>query len=87
MADYTDLTDDELAALQRDVNREVERRQMIAALPVQIEGLSRAYLAAGGDVADITSAVAASQEAEQVTETPVAEESPVVEVEEQTSHE
>lgn len=55
--DLTTLTDDELAALRRDVLAEQERRANLATIPGQVAELARTYAAGGGDPDDLRAVI------------------------------
>lgn len=52
--DLTELTDDELDALRRDILTEQERRANLATIPTQIAALRQTYLDGGGSPDEIT---------------------------------
>ena len=52
--DLTNLSDDGLDQLRRDVLTEQERRANLAQIPDQIAELREKYVAGGGDPGDLT---------------------------------
>lgn len=57
MSDLQSLTDDELQATFNDVFNEKQRRERLAAIPVQMAGLAKRFADDGGDMAVIQAAV------------------------------
>ena len=55
--DLATLTDEELAEHRIAVLNEQERRSNLAAIPAQVASLAAQYVAAGGDRADLDTAV------------------------------
>lgn len=51
--DYTALTDEQLADERQAIANETERRQRLAAIPVEVARLAAQYEADGGDAADL----------------------------------
>lgn len=61
--DVTTLHDEELVSLIQKANVEY-RQRWLRQLPAQIAGMTEEYVAAGGDRADILSAIQGSQDSE-----------------------
>jgi len=57
MIDLTALSDDDLATLRTNVAIELERRQNREAIPATIADLAKTYRDAGGDPADLHTAI------------------------------
>lgn len=55
--DIRELTGEELEDLRISIGVEIERRQSLETIPVQIAGLTATYLAAGGDPDELTAKV------------------------------
>lgn len=53
MTALKDMTDDELDDHRRDVLKEIERREKLEDIPVEIGKLKKEYTAAGGNLADL----------------------------------
>lgn len=53
MTALKDMTDDELDDHRRDVLKEIERREKLEDIPVEIGKLKKEYTAAGGDLTDL----------------------------------
>lgn len=60
MTDLTTLTDADLADLISNGLNEQSRRRQQADIPIQVANLSKAFVAGGGDLATIQTAVAES---------------------------
>lgn len=55
--DIRELTDEELEQLRLELGVEIERRQSLVTIPVQIASLTDTYIAAGGDPDELTTKV------------------------------
>ncbi|WP_164745271.1 hypothetical protein [Georgenia faecalis] len=55
--DLTELTNDDLDALRRDVLTEQERRAALATIPAQVAELARVYVDGGGNLETLTAAL------------------------------
>lgn len=55
--DFNELTDEELNSHRQAITNEIGRRTSLSAIPHQVTQLAQAYIAAGGDPADLTAAL------------------------------